>query len=95
MQDKPDLQLRDVLKAFVVPAAPEVQPARELAVTFAEQLDVAGYLAGMSPLVGLRLTHMKDGSVLGVSLSHVVAGEITRTDANLSHDSCLRLPCPK
>ena len=75
VQDKPDLQLRDVLKAFVVPAAPEKQPVRELAATFVEQLDVAGYLAGKSPLVGLRLTHFKDGSLLGVSLSHAVAGK--------------------
>ncbi|KAK9838702.1 hypothetical protein WJX74_001670 [Apatococcus lobatus] len=70
-----DLQLRDTLNSFVVPSTPEVQPVTEVAAPFVEQLDIAGYLAGETPLVGIRLTSVRDGSVLSISLSHVVADE--------------------
>lgn len=68
--------LRDILQAFVRPPHPEVQLTTELAADFAEQLDIVGYLAGKSPLVGLRLTQVQEGSVLAISLCHVLAGEI-------------------
>lgn len=76
MQVKSNLLLRDTLKAFVVPSAPEVQPVQELATPLVEHLDVVGLLAGKSPLIGMRLTQVKDGSVLALSLSHVLAGEV-------------------
>ena len=69
-----DLELIDVLPAFVVPSAHEAEPVRLVAKDFVEQLDPVDLLAGRSPLIGLRLTSLRNGSVLGISLSHVLSG---------------------
>ena len=76
VQENAGRHLGDVLKAFVVPPTPEVQLTTRLAADFVEQLDIVGYLAGKSPLVGLRLTQVQEGSVLAISLCHVLAGAI-------------------
>ena len=68
------LELLDVLRDFAYSPAPEVEPTQRLAEGFVEQLDSVGYLKGESPLFGVRLTNVKNGSILGVSMSHAVSG---------------------
>lgn len=72
--ERPDLELLDTLGGFVIPSTVVKKPITEVAENFVERLDIAGFLAGKSPLVALRLTAVKNGSVLGISFSHVVAG---------------------
>ncbi len=67
-------ELLDVLPAYSYPSASEVQPLQSLAEGFVEQLDATGTLSGQTPLFGVRLTAVKNGSVLGVSMLHAVAG---------------------
>lgn len=69
-----NLWLRDVLQAFARPPAPEFEPLNACAEEFVEQLDSTGILAARSPLFGLVLTKVVDGSVLGLSLPHTLAG---------------------
>ena len=69
-----EAELLDAFTSFSYPAAPESEPQQSLAEQFVEQLDVTKYLNGQSPLFGLRLTNVKNGCILGVSLSHALAG---------------------
>ncbi|KAK9839049.1 hypothetical protein WJX74_008467 [Apatococcus lobatus] len=71
--NKPESQLRDVLRAFARPSAPELEPLNACAEDYLEQLNPVEVLAGRCPLFGLRLTQVKDGSVLGLSFSHMLA----------------------
>ena len=72
---RPEAELRDVLKAFTLPSAPEVQPVNCWAEPLVEQLDPVGMGTGQTPLFGIRLTNVKDGSVLGISISHTIIGK--------------------
>ncbi|KAK9834629.1 hypothetical protein WJX74_006118 [Apatococcus lobatus] len=69
---QPQAELRDVLTAFTMPSAPEIVPVTSWAEAFVEQLDPVGMVLGNSSLFGIRLTSVRDGSILGISASHTI-----------------------
>ncbi|KAK9862543.1 hypothetical protein WJX84_000111 [Apatococcus fuscideae] len=68
----PDLQLSDVLPAFVLQEAREHEPIRSLASVLVEQMQPECILNGSAPLLALRLTSVRDGAVLSISFSHLL-----------------------
>ena len=78
-----DIQLSTALSFLVHP--PAVQREKHVSKVgekFCIQLDVSDILEGESPLFGLHLTTVDGGCVLGLSLSHCLAGKICKRRAN-------------
>jgi len=68
------LSLTDVPATFVQAPIPGHLPNNFLLPDFLEQLQPHQILAGEEPVMKLRLTHISDGCVLGISVSHMLAG---------------------
>ena len=61
------------------------QPAELPAGAFIDELVPADWMVGQAPLFGLQLTAVREGSVLGLTFSHAIAG-------NFTTPPCLSLP---
>ena len=78
LQQQADLS--NVLSHFVFPShVQQHHPLVRVGENFTIQLDIGKMLDGASPLFGVRLTQVKGGSVLGLSISHLLAGATSLT----------------
>ncbi|KAK9861166.1 hypothetical protein WJX84_003114, partial [Apatococcus fuscideae] len=67
-----EASLSSILPTLSRPLAQEIQPVTTTGGPFLPQLDLVAYLAGKGPLCALQLTNVQDGSILGLSISHVL-----------------------
>jgi len=72
--DKLSLKLRDVPAHVVRVHISDRTPDNALLPTYLEQLHPHLLIAGKEALLQIRLTQVSDGCVLGVSISHMLAG---------------------
>ncbi len=72
--DKLSLKLQDVPSHFVRVHISDRTPDNALLPTYLEQLHPHLLIAGKEALLHIRLTQVSDGCVLGVSISHMLAG---------------------
>ncbi len=71
------LSLADVPATFVQAPIPGHLPNNLLLPDFLEQIQPHQILAGEEPVMKLRLTHLSDGCVVGISVSHMLAGIVS------------------
>ena len=64
----------DLPGSYARQAGPEQQPVNSVAQAFAQELQPDAVQRGESAMLALQLTFVKDGTVLGVSASHALAG---------------------
>ncbi len=72
--EKLSLKLQDVPSDFVRVRISDGTPDNTLLPTYLEQLHPQLLIAGKEALLQIRLTQISDGCVLGVSISHMLAG---------------------
>ena len=70
-----DLNLNDLLPAFTEPLKQKTQPQTNLTEGIVEQIMPEACLAGVAPVITLRLTEVVDGSMLATSCSHTFSRE--------------------
>jgi len=87
--DHPKLTLQDVPSNFVRLHISDRTPDNTLLPVFLEQLHPHLLIAGKEALLQIRLTQLSDGCVLGVSVSHMLAGAATA-----EHGICLHVKMP-
>lgn len=66
--------LKSILPAFNTAEARINLPIQLIGGQHLEQLDLEGYLSGQTAFSALCLTTFRDGSLLGFSISHAIAG---------------------
>ncbi len=76
-----NFKLADFPSTFVRPHVPDGLPNNDLARDFLEQMQPHLILAGEEALFKLRLTQLSDGCVLGISFSHMLAGDCADAQA--------------
>ena len=90
------LTLQDVPSSFVRLHISDRTPDNALLPIFLEQLHPNLLVAGKEALLQIRLTQLSDGCVLGVSVSHMLAGAATARNmlaCKNAHSDHLLLPC--
>ncbi len=69
------LQISDVLPGYTRSSQPEAEPVNLLGEKFAPMVQPDCVQRGEAPLLSIQLTQVHDGSIVGVSFSHTLAGE--------------------
>lgn len=82
--DQLKLTLQDVPSNFVRLHVPDRTPDTTLLPIFLEQLHPHLLIAGKEALLQIRLTQLSDGCVLGISVSHMLAGAATNEQGTLA-----------
>ena len=86
-RDHLKLTLQDVPSTFVRLHIPDCTPDNTLLPIFLEQLHPHLLIAGKEALLQIRLTQLSDGCVLGVSVSHMLAGAATDVQRMLARET--------
>jgi len=82
--DKLSLKLQDVPAHFVRLHISDRTPDNSLLPTYLEQLHPHLLIAGKEALLQIRLTQLSDGCVLGISISHMLAGAVAAESGMLA-----------
>ncbi len=90
----PQASLNSALRDFPKPELTVHEPTREFGGEYFGQLDVVALLAGDSPVFALRVTEVSDGTLLGVSISHGVAGKAIAFANLLASEACKAVSGP-
>ncbi len=83
----------DVPATFVQAQIPGQLPNNLLLPDFLEQIQPHQILAGEEPVMKLRLTQLSDGCVLGISVSHMLAGIVLHFCSAVQCSTSAFTPC--